>query len=241
MKTMELFRHQIWDGTLIVVNRTHPYRSVAGVQLAEIGAGIKMQSRAAGALLECIRNVGGQGKIVPVSGWRSARQQMQIWNDTLCQEGEMFTERYVARPGCSEHQTGLAIDLGQAADVIDFIRPDFPFDGVCGAFRRRATRWGFVQRYRAGKEEITEIAEEPWHFRYVGTPHAQILEHNDLCLEEYTEFLKRGPVTFSPDEKITAQIFYVPCMGERTVCTVPDGCVQISGDNCDGFIVTVWR
>lgn len=52
-------------------------------------------------------------------------------------------------------QTGLAIDLGRASEHIDFIRPDFPTDGVCGAFRRLAARYGFIERYPRGREAVT--------------------------------------------------------------------------------------
>ena len=138
-------------------------------------------------LADCIRAGGGEGQIVPVSGWRSREEQQRIWDDTLAKEGEAFTRQYVACPGCSEHQTGLAIDLGLAAPHIDFIRPDFPDTGVCRAFREQAGKYGFILRYPAGKEHITGIAHEPWHFRYVGTPHSAIMTRLGLTLEEYLE------------------------------------------------------
>ena len=56
----------------------------------------------------------GAGRIVPVSGWRSRKEQQAIWDDTLAKQGEAFTRSYVALPGCSEHETGLAIDLAEA-------------------------------------------------------------------------------------------------------------------------------
>ena len=146
----------------------------------------------------------------------------------------------MARPGCSEHQTGLAIDLGQAAPHIDFLRPAFPYDGVCGAFRRQAARYGFIERYEKGKEEITGIAHEPWHFRYVGAPHAQLMRQHGLCLEEYPAFLARRARTCTLENGRIAQVFYVPCQGETTHVEVPDGCCQVSGDNNAGFIITVW-
>ena len=93
----------------------------------------------------------------------------------MAESGLAFTHKYVAYPGCSEHQTGLAIDLGKAAGHIDFIRPAFPYDGTCGAFRRAAAAYGFIERYQKGKESLTGIAREPWHFRYVGLPHAAIM------------------------------------------------------------------
>ena len=75
---------------------------------------------------------------MPVSGWRSHAEQKQIWDDTLAKEGEAFTRAYVAWPGCSEHESGLAIDLAEAAEEIDFIRPAFSYDGISGA-RPRST------------------------------------------------------------------------------------------------------
>lgn len=79
--------------------------------------------------------------IVPVSGYRSLNEQMDIYNDSLKDNGEDFTRKYVALPKHSEHQTGLAIDLGLNKEKIDFIRPDFPYDGICGTFRRFAGIW----------------------------------------------------------------------------------------------------
>ena len=93
----------------------------------------------------------------------------------------------MALPGCSEHQTGLAIDLGLRGPEVDFLCPDFPYTGPCGDFRRLAADYGFVERYPAGKEPITGIAHEPWHFRYVGVPHAERMAAMGLVLEEYWE------------------------------------------------------
>ena len=129
--------------------------------------------------------VDGAGTIIPVSGYRPQTEQQAIWDDTLAEHGSAFTETYVARPGCSEHQTGLAIDLGEDVPDLDFIRPSFPDSGACGAFRRAAARYGFLQRYCREKEALTGIAAEPWHFRYVGRPHARIMTDRGLVLEEY--------------------------------------------------------
>lgn len=75
----------------------------------------------------------------------------------------------------SEHQTGLAIDLAENKEQIDFICPHFPYTGICGEFRAAAPRFGFIERYVSGKEQITGIGAEPWHFRYVGYPHSVIM------------------------------------------------------------------
>ena len=134
-------------GSLILVNREHPLQGELIPDLVPLEGGWPDQHldrTAARMLAAAIEAVHGQGQILPVSGWRSQDEQQAIWNDTLAKEGEDFTARYVARPGCSEHQTGLAVDLALCADTIDFIRPDFPYDGVCGAFRKVAARYGFI-------------------------------------------------------------------------------------------------
>ena len=105
------------------------YSVPAQQMLAGAGSGAA-DERAARLLAACIQAAGGAREIVPVSGWRSQAEQQAIWEDTLQRRGEAFTRQYVAVPGCSEHQTGLAIDLGRAAREIDFIRPDFPATGA---------------------------------------------------------------------------------------------------------------
>ena len=165
---------------------------------------------------------------------------LSLWDDTMRKEGEAFTKQFVAKPGCSEHETGLAIDLARAAAHIDFIRPHLPYDGACGRFRALAAKYGFIQRYSREKTALTGIACEPWHFRYVGAPHAQLMEQNGLCLEEYALFLREmGPQQCRLAGGRVAQVLYVPCEGGQA--RLPDGCVQVSGDNAGGFIATVWQ
>ena len=101
-------------------------------------------------------------------------------------------------------------------------------------------RYGFIERYQRGKEEVTGISAEPWHFRYVGAPHAQLMETNGLCLEEYRDFLRQGPRSVALENGRMAQVFYVPAAGAVTEVEVPEGCCQISGDNVEGFILTWW-
>lgn len=243
MRRVTLGRSRVHQGPLILVNRWYPLAEDAAPSLAAVDArypDVLLEGRTAGLLRACIEAVGGGREIVPVSGWRSREEQQRIWDASLAENGADFTSRFVALPGCSEHQTGLAIDLGKAAEEIDFLCPDFPYDGVCGAFRRRAAQYGFIQRYRREKEAVTGIGHESWHFRYVGAPHARIMEEQGLCLEEYAGFLRRGPVKCPLDGGRTAQVSYVPCAGEQTELLLPEGCCQISGDNVDGFIVTVW-
>ena len=230
MRTLKLRREHTAMGPLILVNPTHPLRPQPGPELVPADPhrpGVLLERRCARLLRACVQAVGGGGGIVPVSGWRSQAEQQAIWDDTL--------ER------CSEHQTGLAIDLGEAAGEIDFIRPRFPEDGVCGAFRRAAAGYGFIQRYRREKEAVTTIAEEPWHFRYVGAPHAALMEENGLCLEEYRDFVAEQPRRCALAGGRAATVSWLPCPAEGLELPEPEGCWQISGDNAGGFFLTVWE
>lgn len=176
------------DQYLALVNAAHPCQSSPALRdLVPVGPDIYLARPAAEALQALLAAIGANGRIVPVSGWRSGAEQADIYNTSLRENGAAFTQKYVALPGHSEHQTGLAIDLGLNRGTLDFIRPAFPQWGICGAFRRHAAEYGFVLRYPKGKEGVTGIAHEPWHFRYVGVPHAAAMASNRLCLEEYLD------------------------------------------------------
>ena len=244
MRIVRLSRSLLHQGPLILVNQAHAHQPEAPHPLTAINSHypeILLERQAARLLSACITEIHGGGAIVPVSGWRSHAEQQRLWEDTLRTNGEAFTRRYVALPGCSEHETGLAIDLGKAAPEIDFIRPDFPYSGPCQTFRRAALRYGFIERYPREKERITGISHEPWHFRYVGAPHAQLMHENGLCLEEYTEFIRQKERRCALGNGSTAHIFCIPCTGEETVCELPGCCCQISGNNVNGFVVTAWE
>lgn len=231
-------------GPLVLVNRDHPLRSPLVPDLVPLAGGWPDQHldrTAARMLTECIRAAGGAGVILPVSGWRSRGEQQAIWDRTLETDGPDFTTRYVARPGCSEHETGLAVDLALAADVIDPICPAFPRDGVCGRFRALAADYGFIERYTEEKQPITGIGAEPWHFRYVGVPHARLLAENALCLEEYRAFLQQGERTVRLPGGRRVRVGWLPCRSAAVRWTPPAACWQVSGDNDGGFITTVWE
>lgn len=234
----------IHSGILVLVNAEHPIRRRERPVLAPAapGSDVLLDTRAAAMLTGLISRLGAAGEIVPVSGWRSMREQRDIWDGSMAENGTEFTRKYVALPGCSEHQTGLAIDLALRSDNIDFIRPDFPYDGICGRFRALAADYGFIERYQAGKEHITGIAAEPWHFRYVGRPHARLMSDNGLCLEEYVELLRSYPY---PERLLeTRGGVYEADVGfafAKSKLELPDAPYQISGNNVDGYIYTLWR
>lgn len=174
---------------LILVNQSHALTEDIPDPLVPVHPrtpSILMCRCAAVMLSRLMEKIHGWEEIVPVSGWRSRDEQQAIWDSSLRENGLTFTQKYVALPGHSEHQTGLAIDLGLRQEQIDFICPEFPDSGICRLFREMAPDYGFILRYPPGKEHITGISHEPWHFRYVGRPHARIMEQKGLTLEEYT-------------------------------------------------------
>ncbi|MDE6054864.1 MAG: D-alanyl-D-alanine carboxypeptidase family protein [Lachnospiraceae bacterium] len=254
MKTILLKNKDIYKGYLLLVNKEYRYHeqhqelSHTGVWNGEE---ILYESRANHALNKLMEEIGGWEYIVPVSAWRSSEEQQEIWDQSMAESGQEFTEKYVAVPGHSEHQTGLAIDLGLKQEEIDFIRPYFPYEGICQTFRQRAAEYGFVQRYQEEKQAVTQIGHEPWHFRYVGVPHAEIMAQKGFALEEYIAFLKEYRFGENPFIFQKYKISYVKAAVKATVkaATKTAGAVtgisiddtrpySISGNNCDGFIVT---
>lgn len=248
MSIITLHNKYIYDGNLILVNREHGYTGIRTDSLAPVNYNppyVLMQKRAAVLLQSLMEKVHGWNEIVPVSGWRSQKEQQEIWDNSIKENGMEFTKKYVAFPDHSEHQTGLAIDLGLNQDIIDFIRPNFPYTGMCRTFREKAAEYGFIERYPADKEEITGIGHEPWHFRYTGIPHAQIMAENNLTLEEYITFIKqfhhyRNPYIFKKDGH-EISVSYLKAQPDGFTILETNMPYSVSGNNTDGFIITEWR
>ncbi len=206
--------------------------------------GILLEKETAAMLLGLLSQIRSEDRITLVSGYRSREEQVQIWEDTLEKEGEAFTRTYVAKPGHSEHESGLAVDLAESQEEIDFICPQFPREGICGEFRKKASHWGFTERYLAGKESVTGIGEEPWHFRYVGLPHSMAMEQEGMILEEYLSFLKESTspncpyLSFGPEAGTCTEIFYLSMeKGKERRFSWPETAkVWFSGTNEGGIV-----
>lgn len=245
MNKIILSGEKIYNGNLILVNKKYPLQKAYQSELIPMDKdypGILLRRNAANALWKLLDKISAGKRIVPISGYRSAEEQTEIYENSMKENGAEFTQKFVALPNRSEHQTGLAIDMGLFSEHIDFICPDFPYDGVCEAFRKTAPEYGFIERYQENKSNITGIAHEPWHFRYVGCPHSEIIAEKGLALEEYIDFIK----DYIPERRFTdteiAEVYYVPANDDHTEIPLPENALyQISGNNADGFIVTVWR
>lgn len=112
------------------------------------------------------------------SGFRSYDYQNQIYNNYVARDGQAAADTYSARPGHSEHQSGLAIDVNQIDDS---------FIGTPEAIwlENHCHEYGFILRYPQGKQDITGYKYESWHIRYVGTDMSYPIHDSGLTLEEY--------------------------------------------------------
>lgn len=121
------------------------------------------------------------------STYRSVKEQQEIWDEWLDEKGEDYCRQYLAVPGYSEHHTGLAIDVfilkdgQQIRENEDMIADTEDFAKV----HKLLPKYGFILRYPQGKEDITGYSYEPWHFRFVGQPTAEIISSRGITLEEY--------------------------------------------------------
>ncbi len=246
MNTRKIERSQAEKGNLILVNPSHPLRqrNFNLVSLKSLGSTEKMDFVAAQMLQRAIWECKIQS-VVAVSGWRSQKQQEQLYMDSLRDNGAAYTQNFVALPGCSEHECGLAIDLAEKKDVIDPICPFLPTDGAFAKLRKKLVQCGFIERYRQEKQAITKIAAEPWHFRFVGFPHSILIEQRGWALEEYVEWLHstsmERPFEIQLDQ-MRFSIWRMEADQKELTLTLPDRQLyQLSGDNCGGVIVTTWR
>lgn len=143
------------------------------------GANNKMRKEAADALMKMIDAAKLENIILyNISSFRSYNYQVNLYNKYIDRDGQKAADKYSARPGYSEHQTGLCTDLNNASDS---------FDGSDEAIwlKDNAYKYGFILRFPKGKEDVTGYKYEAWHYRYVGIKAAKIIYEDDITLEEY--------------------------------------------------------
>jgi D-alanyl-D-alanine carboxypeptidase len=177
-------------------------------------------------------------KILISSGFRTYEKQQELYSK---EEVEGLT----AKPGHSEHHTGLTIDIR----IFENGKTLYLNDAEQTWIEANCAKYGFILRYTDENKDITGILNEDWHFRYVGVPHAMYMVEHDLCLEEYLDFLRKNhhygthdPLNYTVGET-TYTIYYFPASVENTTTNiyVPSAGYEISGNNVDGFIVTVTK
>ena len=129
-------------------------------------------------------------ELVAVSGYRSYGQQASIHERKVKAVGKAAALRVSAPAGCSEHQLGLAMDIGTRKNTSLTESFGSTPEGIWVA--ENAHRFGFIIRYKAEWEEITGYAYEPWHIRYVGVEHAERIYELDIPFEYYIAQLREA-------------------------------------------------
>lgn len=170
----------------VVVNKQHPLNplSYAPSDLTAVGNGQYMRSEAAAALarLRAAAQTAGN-PVYALSGYRSYAAQSSLYNSYVKADGQAAADTYSARAGYSEHQTGLAVDVGTGTCNLDICFGDT----AAGEWlATNAYMYGFIIRYPADKTATTGYQYEPWHLRYVGVELATQMHAKGIAtLEEY--------------------------------------------------------
>ena len=243
----------VYTGNLILVNNWTPFRFPADQesQLACVldgksgsyyvrDATVYLLPEALDALnrmLDDFQAQGGSKSVNVVAGHRTAEFQQHLFDQSAERSGQEHAEKYVAKPGGSEHHTGLVVDF--SLFYSDGSSAEYDGSGEYAWINANCQNYGYVVRYEAGKEELTGIWDEPWHFRYIGVPHATQAAAQGLCLEEYIDYLKQFPFE---GEHLTIQCAagaYEVWYTQGTEVYLPDsGEYSVSGNNVDGVVVT---
>lgn len=185
---------EITDWRLTLANYENLLPENFTVKVENIDKTRQFDARAIGELNDMMNQMKKDGitNIWIQSAYRSVARQKELYDASVkkyLQEGktqeeaEKLTNEYINKPGSSDHNLGLAVD---------FNKVDNGFEKLDGFkwLQKNAENYGFVLRYPKDKEDITKIAYESWHWRYVGVEHAKKMNELNMCLEEYIKYLK---------------------------------------------------
>lgn len=143
---------------------------------------VRLEKMAADAFIKLCADAENDGFIIRgISGYRSYQTQESLYKRYLQNDPQWLVDTYSARPGHSEHQTGLAIDVSDGNLSILQFENTSSFSWMT----TNAHLYGFVLRYQKGKQDITGYKYEPWHYRYVGIEVATLLYESGMTFDEY--------------------------------------------------------
>lgn len=176
------------EWNLIVVNRWNEIPDDYSVELTELSNGIKVDSRIYSHLREMLDAATDDGVYAVVGeGYRTAEEQKALYDDKILaymiegfprKKAEDMAKEWVAVPGTSEHQLGIAVDINADKSLSDN-------EDAYQWLANNAYKYGFILRYPQWKTDVTGNQYEPWHYRYVGEEAAREIFERGVCLEEY--------------------------------------------------------
>ena len=183
------------DSLLILINRDHPVPNDLDYKLVKIEDNYYIDERVLPDLQKMLSDASDAGyELVVCSAWRSLKLQETLYNnkiDEYLSYGYSYSEAqeeaafWVALPGTSEHEVGLAVDI--VSEWYQHLTHDQADTAEQQWLMEHCHEYGFILRYPEDKEDITQIGYEPWHYRYVGKEAAKKIMKQKICLEEYLE------------------------------------------------------
>lgn len=234
----------IYSGSLILVDDNNAYKAVSESNV------ISLYKQAGWGVSYRLRNsqIGLNGDIIPafsqlISAMRSAFSgSLQAGDYYLIQNAAPTSNSTAVVDYNNENTAGYSFDIRVFLANGKTRRLN---DAEQTWLKENCANYGFVLRYDEGKEDKTGVTADFYHFRYVGIPHSLYMKANNLCLEEYLDLVKNyshaSPLVISSGTS-TYNVYYVKATGASTTAYVPSGSVYtVSGNNIDGFIVTVTK
>ena len=182
---------------LLLVNPTNTIGSDWKADMTYLDSEYQLDSRIIDAYNDMVAAARKDGvSIYAISCYRSYSRQQTLYSNRVDrakrenpsftqQEAEDYAAARVARPGTSEHQTGLAIDFNS-------VETSFGSTSAGKWLKANAENYGFILRYEEDKQDKTGVTWEPWHYRFVGVKHAKRMNQLGYCLEEYVDYIKNG-------------------------------------------------
>ena len=150
--------------------------------LVSVGNGQKMRSEAAEHVNKLLKDINADGLYLQAqSGFRSIDLQTRLYNNYVSRDGVAEADTYSARPGSSEHHTGLAIDLSHDGTLEETFENTKQFEWL----EKNAHKYGLILRYPKDKVYMTGYMYEPWHYRFVGVEVATLIKNEGITYEEY--------------------------------------------------------
>lgn len=186
--------HDSYDSLYVIINKTHPLpedyepNDLVVPNVLATKDGLQLRQDAATALEEMFSAARDEGITLRLgSGYRSYSTQNRLFNNYVAKDGEEAANRYSARPGQSEHQTGWSVDISDGS-MNNWLKNSFKNTPEGIWLADNSYKYGFILRYTEEKEEITGYIYEPWHFRYIGIDEAQKIKDSGLTLEEFYNY-----------------------------------------------------
>ncbi|MCY9659757.1 M15 family metallopeptidase [Paenibacillus chondroitinus] len=240
-QTIKIMKDQIYQGNLVLINKDYPIHQVGILtdvvnlfQHKELVNGYGLLDNTIRLSQSIVKNFTtmiqaadkeGIHHFIINSGYRDNKEQSKLYKD--------MGPDYALPAGNSEHNLGIALDIGSTQSEMSQA-PEGNW------LKKNAATYGFILRYPKDKTAITGIQYEPWHFRYVGVPHSLIMQQKNLTLEQYLDFLKQQQTLTTTVFGVKYEISYHP-ISKNTTIQVPNKLkYELSGNNMDGVIVTVF-